>query len=123
MSDLTESRIEFEKRVMKDGFGIRYPKRNELLIDLDSLEAESYFLRELERLENELECSLEKEYWESKTPGHMHYVIKLPRDLEPFERIALQAALGSDRRKELISVFRIWTGDPHPVLLAKPPEA
>lgn len=44
----------------------------------------------------------------SRTPGHRHIVLRMGRDLTPLERVALQACLGSDRKRELLAVLRVW---------------
>lgn len=43
----------------------------------------------------------------SKTPGHEHVYIHAPHDLDPIMRIALQAILSSDRKREALSLLRV----------------
>lgn len=50
----------------------------------------------------------------SRTPGHRHVVLRLHRELSVMERIALQACLGSDSRRELLAILRVWNRV-HPV--------
>jgi hypothetical protein len=52
----------------------------------------------------------------SKTQGHYHIVVTLEgAHLTPLQRVALQACLGSDRKRELLAVCRIAAEVPHPV--------
>ena len=119
-----EEREEYVKRMKADGFDIRYPESNELLIDLDSDKAFEEFKVRISRVSYELEVNgegakLSYKVYPSKTECHYHVIVTMPFDLdEPFERIALQAVLGSDPVREMLSIFRIWLGDKHPTLLA-----
>lgn len=124
--DYNESRIEFIKRKQAEGYDIYIPSDNELTIDIDSVEDLRYYHTKIERLERELmEFPFEKQSspkidineYNSKTVGHKHIIIKLPFDVTPAERIALQASLGSDRTRELLSTFRLLRNDKHPSLL------
>lgn len=45
---------------------------------------------------------------------HRHVTLAAPRALTPIERVALQACLGSDRKRETLSLARIFLGDPAP---------
>ncbi len=45
-----------------------------------------------------------------------HIIVTLARDVTPMERILLQALLGSDLRRELLSYCRITIDDPNPTL-------
>lgn len=119
-----EKREEYVARMEADGFSIRYPESNELLIDLDSEKALKEFTTRIIRVSHELEINqagMELSYnvYPSKTEGHYHVIVKMPFNLdEPFERVALQAVLGSDPVREMLSIFRIWLGDKYPSLLA-----
>lgn len=48
--------------------------------------------------------------------GHWHITITFQRALDPTTRIALQAVLGSDRMRELLSLCRLLNGSPIPTL-------
>lgn len=59
----------------------------------------------------------------SKSGGEKQHIrVFLPFNVEPVERIALQAALGSDGVRELLSLRRVRGDDPHPTLFAETPE-
>jgi hypothetical protein len=53
--------------------------------------------------------------------GNKHVYLRLPRHLTNTERIALQATLGSDRKRELLSLLRVWGGNSEPTLLFENP--
>ncbi len=55
--------------------------------------------------------------------GNVHVTIKLRRPLDPVERIALQACLGSDPDRELLSLFGAWNGKQQPIVLFRPKES
>ena len=117
-----ESRIEYCKRMEKEGFKIVHPDAWTLLLDLDSEEAKRTFETRLGRLNYELSLDLKDQakatIVPSKTKGHYHALVRMPHKLARFERIALQAVLGSDPVREILSIFRIWRGDQYPTLLA-----
>lgn len=52
-----------------------------------------------------------------------HIRIQLPWELTDWERIAWQAALGSDPVRELLSCLRLRKGDAHPTMLIEPKDA
>jgi hypothetical protein len=45
---------------------------------------------------------------------HITLTLKVP--VTPTERVALQACLGSDRKRELLSLQQVKVNDPHPTL-------
>lgn len=120
-----ESREQYVQRKKDEGFEIYTPEDNELLLDIDSEEAYQTFLVRFERLKEEIEdamgydCgSLIYKVYDSATEGHRHIIVTLPFEVNMHERIALQAVLGSDPVREMLSIFRVWQGDPYPTLLA-----
>ena len=52
----------------------------------------------------------------SGRPGRHHVVVTMPRPVSPMERIALQAILGSDPIREMLSWFRIERGIEEPTI-------
>lgn len=78
---------------------------DQLLIDIDSDADEVFFQGQLKILAEKFLIS-DIQTWRSRNGG-FHHVITLPgMNFEPDEiyRIALQAALGSDRKRELIAL-------------------
>ena len=118
-----ESREQYCARKTAEGFSIFYPEPNELCLDIDSEEDYQKFLARFQYLSREVDNPyIAFKEFQSSTKGHRHIIITLPYDVDRFERLALQAVLGSDPIKEMLSIFRIWQGDKFPSLLAMKPE-
>lgn len=123
--EYSETRAEYVERKTKAGFKIYYPEPNELVIDLDGEKEKQFFIERVQRLGMEIGCNYS--IYPSETKGHYHAIVKIYEGdenvkLDRFERLALQAVLGSDLTKEMLSIFRIWNGDEFPTLLAMKPE-
>lgn len=76
-----------------------------LLIDIDT----PLQLRQYERIMNKFSGSFgmtERERWKSKDGG-THIVVDVDCHLQPVERIALQACLGSDPVREMLGLKHI----------------
>lgn len=103
------------------GHIVDFPADNELQIDLDSEADKERFYRSFEILSREF--GVPTAVWNTSKSGEGHHVrITMPFDLTPWQRIALQAALGSDPVRELLSAVRLHAGDPHPTLFFELPE-
>lgn len=87
---------------------IVYPEDNELFIDIDSEQHFNTF-RECWAIFKQ-HCA-SAEYIERSSPSgekfHYHVVVKLPFMVDATERIAMQAALGSDPKREILSLVRL----------------
>jgi hypothetical protein len=92
---------------------------DELQIDLDTPEQEEQYRRMLPHVEDVYDVTDVIES-ESKS-GNKHVRIYTAYPLSVEERIALQAILGSDPKKELCSLRRWLSGDPIPILLFEKP--
>ncbi len=121
--DINQSRENYLEDMRRRGMRIVYPASNELLIDIDSEEHYTNY-------ERGIACVLRNKIWDDidisevvSTSGlpHRHITITLPNDITPVERIALQAALGSDPMRELMSIIRFINDDPHPTLFVEQP--
>jgi hypothetical protein len=53
----------------------------------------------------------------SKKAGHAHVVITLPMPIKNLERVALQAILGSDIKREAFNYTRVKNGNKYPIVL------
>lgn len=98
-----------ESKAKEHGYVIRKPQDGELLIDLD---CEEDFVLLKEHLDTFHAYVVPIEQVEvtpspSGSPGHYHAVVTLGRAISPMERIAYQAVLGSDRKRELLSLARL----------------
>lgn len=92
-----------DKRAEARGCYVVDPEPNQLFIDIDREEDYEYFKKNVNWLKDIIEC------WHvspspSGKPGHYHIVVTLKRSVrDAFERIGLQAVLGSDRLREVLS--------------------
>jgi len=105
------------RQAKESGKLIVLPKSNELLIDIDSAVQEQTFHQNL----NKINQYVGVKNWVSNPspsgePERKHIVVELSRDVIPLERILLQAVLGSDIRRELLSYCRWTIGDANPTL-------
>lgn len=97
----------------EQGLDVRYPMANELFVDIDDEHSQKVF--------DENYLLIEGTTGLSATPSRRkengrHIIVTLNRNVTPIERIALQAALGSDPRREAHSLRRYFAGDPLPTL-------
>ncbi len=103
------------------GLNVVYPEDDQLLLDIDSDEDAAWLEKMLDVLrENGVELRVEKTT--TSKSGNHHVYIRIDRDLTPIERVALQACLGSDRKRELLSTLRIWYTNRAPTVLFERPE-
>jgi hypothetical protein len=122
--DVNEGREDFMARMISQGFKIVLPAENELQIDIDDDAQFEIFSRASE--------SFAKNWWlDSASPSveihpsksglpSRHVTITLPFSITPWQRIALQASLGSDPMRELLSSIRLMKGDIAPTLFVEP---
>ena len=102
------------------GMAVVTPKQNELFIDIDSPEALEIFKVRVYKL-GQLIGMTRWTMSRSKTEGHFHVTAGLNRDINPVERIALQAMLGSDPMHEALSLKAAMSGMIHPTVFFEPP--
>jgi hypothetical protein len=94
------------------GLRVITPGDRELFIDIDCDEDLAHYRAMLEILkpiaftDGRALVVMEKVV-PSKTLGHFHITVTLDERVTPMERIAFQAALGSDRKRELLSLLRV----------------
>ena len=105
-------------RQAPDGCVMVWPRASELLLDLDSAQAVQDFVARLPLFE-ELFGAYRIRIWASRRKG-MHVWIRSGYCLSPERRIALQAALGSDWKREMLGIKRVVSGISTPSLLFKP---
>jgi len=105
------------------GFEVIQSTRNTLLLDIDSEDDFNRYKFALPLVMEFLNIK-EIQMWESKgLAGHRHILITLNEDLHVLTRIALQAALGSDPRREIFAIERVKAGISEPSLLFRPKDA
>lgn len=102
----------------KQGWRIVVPKANELLLDIDSEEAFAEFKERYTRAANfNLVEGYSARPSKSGTPGRYHVTVRVPGNIDSqLYRVALQAVLGSDWKREMYSIDRINKYDAIPTL-------
>lgn len=118
-SDPNETREDYIKRKISEGFAIEFPMDNELQVDIDNEFHYAAFERSFAILSREIEGISYEESLSSSGLPCRHIRIYLPWKLETKERIMWQAALGSDPVRELLSALRAHRGDIQPTLFAE----
>lgn len=122
-----EPRASYIARAEAMGLKILIPKPNELFIDIDCMEDWEWFSNNISCIlpsicakypEWDILTSISDEESQSGE-GHRHIVVTLPFDMDDWQRIALQAALGSDRKRELLSCARVISGNLPATLFAE----
>lgn len=105
----------------RKGYVIVVPRDNQLQIDIDTREQLSVYHKQIAVFARGIPIS--QVMFPSKGGGEgYHITITLAFDVSPLERIALQAALGSDPMRELLSLMRFKNGDDHPTLFVENPD-
>jgi hypothetical protein len=99
----------------RTGKQVVLPKPNQLFIDIDNEASFTLFTAQLGRLRQYEYASLQVTPSASGLPNR-HIVVGLNRDLTDTERIAFQAAMGSDPIRELLGLIRVSHGDQYPTL-------
>lgn len=101
----------------KSGLSIVFPASNELQLDIDDWAGLGVLADLTPLLEKHWGPVTRREHTsKSDNPKKRHVTLTLEKPLTDLERIALQACLGSDRKRELLSLVRVKIGDPHPTL-------
>jgi hypothetical protein len=111
MSDL---RTDVYAAAAERGQQVVLPKANELFIDIDNDDSYAWFTMACQILdENEIEYTVTQRP-PSRSGGEHIYVELTDWELTPLERIAFQAVMGSDRKRELLSLLRLFMAIPRP---------
>jgi hypothetical protein len=94
------------------------PKHDELQIDLDTPASIEQYNRMMAGFKDQLKLE-EIDSWASKS-GNRHVIVRFPKTLSSEMRIALQACLGSDPKREILSLMRVMSGSKYTSVLFKP---
>jgi hypothetical protein len=121
----TEHRMEVAREIAeKSNCDVIESDDRSIQLDLDNkaavdqvLECWSLFLETLAALNTPIESV---SAWTSRGGAGLNVNIRLATDLPAGTRIALQAALGSDPKRELLSIMRLGHGMENPSLLFRP---
>lgn len=120
MSDGLVNSAKIVERAKVTGEIVIFPEPNQLLLDIDSDDDYQAYIR-LSSILTEW-CTITDEKIEaSKTDGHRHITLTLNQELDSMTRIALQACLASDRKRELLSLIRFKKGDERPTIFIAAP--
>lgn len=107
------------EEAVKNGFEVVYAEPNTLLIDLDDEASIQKFNNNLSILRDMFGSTVVR-LWNSKS-GNKHAVVTLlGAQLTDIERVALQTAMGSDCKRELLAIKRIRDGEKIISILFKP---
>lgn len=99
------------------GLRVVTPTADELQLDIDTGEQLAIYERNIDVLRKWLQVH-EISRTPSQEEGHLHITLQVAdRPLTAIERIALQAALGSDPKRELLSIMRAWYNEGVPPTL------
>ena len=115
-----------EEEAARRGQIVRYPKRNEIFIDIDEYSQIDIFNKrycDLLAIPNSLFDEIKVIHKQSRSGGHhQHLICSLFKEghrvqLTDWQRVALQFVLGSDPIKETLSVYRILAEVKNPSIL------
>jgi hypothetical protein len=104
----------------KAGNIVVLPEDNQLLIDIDTPEAEAVYNKNLPKFQMHVAEVINEERKTSRN-GNTHIYVTLDRNIDPSERILFQLFLGSDQTRELLSHVRVLNEDPNPTLFIERP--
>jgi hypothetical protein len=96
------------------------PEENQLLLDIDSPEAEAVYNKNKSRFITHIAVIINEERKTSRG-GNTHIYVTLDRNIDKRERVLFQLFLGSDPTREMLSQVRIEHNDPHPTLFIEKP--
>lgn len=104
------------------GFTVVFGDATHLLLDIDKPELDWDFYLRFGMIADRFGAWIaDEDIWESKS-GNKHVRVTLAVSLPVEHRIALQAMMGSDYRKEMMSLCSVWLeAVDNPILLFKPP--
>jgi hypothetical protein len=106
------------KLAEEEGFEVVRGNDATLLLDLDTEHAVEQFYRVLPIVEEHFGVE-SHETWSSKS-GKTHAAVKLTAPLPCVQRLLLQAALGSDGKREALGLLQLQNGCAEPNVLFKP---
>lgn len=117
MSDGHRRLAEAAEAAADKGCVIVHPTERELFIDIDSADAAVNFERCLEVLQKTREAVVvRRSPSPSGASGREHIVVRVAGVVTDEERILLQACLGSDPLREMLSLMRLRAGDEAPTI-------
>lgn len=112
-----------EEVAQKRGQVIVYPKPGQIQIDIDSEAQLAEVQRRIKRMyDMDVIPFKTGVISKSKTPGHYHMTVTIDDDgVSEWQRIALQAVLGSDPLREYLNCMRLLSGVEKPTRFFETP--
>lgn len=93
---------------------------NTILLDLDTKAGQKQFLDNLEMVDDKFDA-IAIEAWASKSgAGRCHVKLLIRNGANAAQRVALQAILGSDPKREIFGIWKLANGIEEPNLLFRP---
>lgn len=119
--NVEEARADYIARMALEGCVPSFPATNELQIDIDTGINYAFFKHSFAIFNRQIREKFGYEPNVVETPSrnggtHRHIRITLPFDMDDWQRIAWQGALGSDPVRELLSCWRLHNGIEHPTM-------
>lgn len=109
------------KQANERGMDVVYPKPNELQLDFDTQEQYDFYESNKWILDEHFGILAETVRISKSGLPHRHVYVELNAVLTVASRILLQAAMGSDRKRELLSfVMHTRGNEPRPTLFLEP---
>jgi hypothetical protein len=99
-----------KKKATEKNLAINVPDAYTLQLDIDTDAAWELFIQRLAPTFIE-HVNVARIWWTVSNGGNKHVYIRLKQRVTVYERIAFQAALGSDPMRELLSALRVRTGN------------
>lgn len=106
------------KRAKENGLVIIEPKPNEIQIDIDGMAELTFYQQQIRVLRANLKTAQTwtEDIKASKTPGRFHITLTTHKPIDHVLRVALQAILGSDIRRECFNLCRVLNGNKYPIV-------
>lgn len=105
------------KWAAENGVTVRIPEANQLFLDIDDEYGRDTFEKNRDIIDTVYGIeNITSTPSRSGKRGRCHMVVNLKTNINPITRIAIQAVLGSDRRREAHSLRRVMAIDLNPTL-------
>jgi hypothetical protein len=116
-----DHKVYVEKKLYDEGvadvYGVVLPESNQLLLDYDIPELPDFFLDRMNILLQAVDGPVRYQVYESRH-GRRHVIITCDgKKFDDVDRIAWQAVLGSDPKREALSLLSLSKGSKHTTLL------
>ena len=104
------------REAANDNLDVVLPEPYDLFLDIDNEADMKRFARGMDIVIKHFNGQVIKSTPSRSGLPKRHIIVRLDRPVTNAERIALQAALGSDPVREILGIVRVQHNDPHPTL-------